>query len=107
MTEKVTTKVQANVDQKVVNRVNLILKSIGQSPTSIINGLYHAIDNTGKIPFEIGLTAKQKAALDIQQRANRSLLIPSEINDHDRMTIAQFLVSYILIPNETLIVRFT
>ena len=70
MTEKVTTKVQANVDQKVVNRVNLILKSIGQSPTSIINSLYHAIDNTGKIPFEIGLTAKQKAALDIQQIAS-------------------------------------
>ena len=32
--------------------------------------MYHAIDNTGKIPFEIGLTATQKAALDIQQIAS-------------------------------------
>lgn len=69
MSKSNTIKVQANVNQDVVERVNAVLKSIGQSPTSVINSLYHAIDNTGKIPFEMGLTAGQKASLDLQQMA--------------------------------------
>ncbi|GFI60780.1 hypothetical protein IMSAG044_01676 [Lactobacillaceae bacterium] len=67
MSESSTIKVQANVNKEVVKRVNTVLKSIGQSPTSIINSLYHAIDNTGKVPFEIGLTPGQKASIDLQQ----------------------------------------
>lgn len=51
--------------------MNAVLESIGQSPTSVINSLYHAIDNTGKVPFEIGLTSAQKASLDLQQMASK------------------------------------
>ncbi len=62
-------RVQANVDKDVVDRVNYILKSIGQTPTSVINSLYHAIDNTGTIPFKMGLTPEQRDSLEIQRLA--------------------------------------
>lgn len=63
------TRVQANVDKQVVERVNYILSSIGQTPTSIINALYHAIDNTGTIPFKMGLSREQRDSLEIQRLA--------------------------------------
>lgn len=63
------TRVQANIDKDLVERVNYVLKSIGQTPTSVINSLYHAIDNTGTIPFKMGLTPEQRDSLKIQQLA--------------------------------------
>ncbi|RVU73125.1 MULTISPECIES: type II toxin-antitoxin system RelB/DinJ family antitoxin [Lactobacillus] len=63
------TRVQANIDKDVVERVNYVLKSIGQTPTSVINSLYHAIDNTGTIPFKMGLTSEQRDSLEIQRLA--------------------------------------
>lgn len=63
------TRVQANVDKDVVERVNYVLKSIGQTPTSVINSLYHAIDNTGTIPFKMSLSPEQRNSLEIQRLA--------------------------------------
>lgn len=63
------TRVQANVDKDVVERVNYVLKSIGQTPTSVINSLYHAIDNTGTIPFKMSLSPEQRDSLEIQRSA--------------------------------------
>ena len=63
------TRIQANVNKDVVDRVNYILKSVGQTPTSVINSLYHAIDNTGAIPFKMGLTPEQRNSLEIQRLA--------------------------------------
>lgn len=63
------TRVQANIDKDVVERVNFILKSVGQTPTSIINSLYHAIDNTGAIPFKMSISPEQKDSLEIQRLA--------------------------------------
>ena len=56
------TRIQANVNKDVVDRVNYILKSVGQTPTSVINSLYHAIDN-------MGLTLEQRNSLEIQRLA--------------------------------------
>lgn len=55
-----TIKVQANVNAQTVKNVNSILDKVGLTPTSAINALYHAIENQGQLPFQIGLTDCQK-----------------------------------------------
>lgn len=55
-----TIKVQANVNAQTVKNVNNILDKVGLTPTSAINALYHAIENQGQLPFQIGLTDCQK-----------------------------------------------
>lgn len=66
-----TVKVQANVSRDTVKTVNCILEAIGQTPTSVINSLYHSIANTGKVPFEMGLNEEQLNALKIRQLAEK------------------------------------
>ena len=64
-----TTKVQANISKSTVENVNQILADLGQTPTSVINSLYHTIENTGQIPFKMALSRQQLNAIEIKNLA--------------------------------------
>lgn len=60
-------KVQANVDPTIKAEAESIIKEVGLTPTAVINGLYHEIVATGKIPLSFSLTKKQRVQLRIKE----------------------------------------
>lgn len=62
-----TMKIQANVDYAQAQRVNDLIYAVGSTPTNVINMLYSYIDNEGKLPFTLGLSAEQRDALELQR----------------------------------------
>lgn len=60
-------KVQANVDPTIKAEAESIIKEVGLTPIAVINGLYHEIVATGKIPLSFSLTKKQRIQLRIKE----------------------------------------
>lgn len=60
-----TVKIQGNVDRELAERVNETLRSLGITPTALINMVYHTIDNTGALPVQTKLTSEQKNTLSL------------------------------------------
>ncbi|MFR0612670.1 type II toxin-antitoxin system RelB/DinJ family antitoxin [Limosilactobacillus balticus] len=65
--KKIQSRVQANVDPKIKERAENVIKEVGLIPTAVINGLYHKIAATGRIPVDFSLTADQMADLELQE----------------------------------------
>lgn len=53
--KKMQSRVQANVDPKIKERAEKIIKEVGLTPTAVINGLYHKIAATGRISVDFFL----------------------------------------------------
>lgn len=62
--KKTQSRVQANVDSKIKNIAESVIKEVGLTPTAVINGLYHEIAAIGKIPLDFSLTSEQMADLE-------------------------------------------
>ena len=83
--KKTQSRVQANVDSKIKNIAESVVKEVGLTPTAVIDGLYHEIAVTGKIPLDFFLTSEQMANLElkntIKQLPVKKLRTQKEIED--------------------------
>lgn len=69
--KKAQARVQANVDADVKDMAESVIKTVGLTPTVIINGLYRKIAATGKIPLDFSLTSEQMADLQLQNAVKK------------------------------------
>lgn len=77
-----TIKIQANVERKLAERVNNTIASLGLDPATLINMVYHTIDNTGKLPVQTELTAEQQSELSLHQATeNASMGLDSDLDE--------------------------
>lgn len=60
-------RVQVNVDKYTANQAEKVISELGLTPTSVINALYHKIAATGKIPFNLELTQRQKDIIELDK----------------------------------------
>lgn len=70
-----TIKIQANVEQNLAERVNNTIASFGLDPATLINMVYHTIDNTGKLPVQTELTAEQQNTLSLDRATENASMV--------------------------------
>lgn len=63
-----SSKVQVNIDPKLKQSAENIIKESGLTPTAVINGMYKQIVATGKIPLSI----KAKGGIGIKRSIQES-----------------------------------
>lgn len=62
-----SSKVQVNIDSDLKKQAENIIKEVGLTPTTVINGMYKQIVATGKIPLSFSLTSEQMAAMELKE----------------------------------------
>ncbi|MGL9892073.1 type II toxin-antitoxin system RelB/DinJ family antitoxin [Enterococcus mundtii] len=78
-------KVQVNINKNLATDVESILDSLGVNPSIVITALYERVAARGEIPFDLSLTSKEKAELQLMKVAEASVETnPSENSgDHE------------------------
>lgn len=78
-------KVQVNINKNLATDVESILDSLGVNPSIVIAPLYERVAARGEIPFDLSLTSKEKAELQLMRVAEASVETnPSENSgDHE------------------------
>ena len=64
-------RVQVNIDKATAGEAEMVISELGLTPTSVINALYHKIAATGKIPFNLELTQRQKDIIELDKIIDR------------------------------------
>jgi DNA-damage-inducible protein J len=65
MTLKEKKRVQVQVDKDLADSTEAVLNQLGLNSTVVINALYSRITATGSLPFELKLSPREKASLDL------------------------------------------
>lgn len=58
-------RIQVQVDKKLADNTEQILQELGLTPTTAITMLYKRIVANGSLPFDVALTEREKASLDL------------------------------------------
>ena len=58
-------RIQVQVDEKLAKDTEFILDQLGLTPTTVITMMYKRIVANGGIPFDISLTDREKATLEL------------------------------------------
>ncbi|MBO1087220.1 type II toxin-antitoxin system RelB/DinJ family antitoxin [Enterococcus mundtii] len=66
-------KVQVNINKSLATDVESILDSLGVNPSIVITALYKRVAARGEIPFDLSLTSKEKAELQLMRVAEESV----------------------------------
>ncbi|WP_195274124.1 type II toxin-antitoxin system RelB/DinJ family antitoxin [Enterococcus mundtii] len=78
-------KVQVNINKNLATNVESILDSLGVNPSILITALYKRVAARGEIPFDLSLTSKEKAELQLMRVAEESVETnpPENSGDHE------------------------
>ncbi|TLQ18410.1 type II toxin-antitoxin system antitoxin, RelB/DinJ family [Lentilactobacillus parafarraginis] len=67
MTTKEKKRVQVQVDKDLAENTEAVLGKLGLNSTVVINALYSRISATGSLPFELKLSPREKANIDLAE----------------------------------------
>lgn len=65
MATKDKKRIQVQVDKDLADSTEEVLAQLGLNSTVVINALYSRITATGSLPFELKLSPREKATLDL------------------------------------------
>ena len=69
MSVKEKKRIQVQIDKNLAEEADLIFNELGLNQTAVLNAFYKRVVADGGLPFELKLTDKQKAALDLSKAA--------------------------------------